>query len=113
MWQGLRLSDKQDREEYSLESEKFSFRTNDAVIIATLQSKAQSNEMSNYINEALRFYRDNASELTEIKLTLVQIKEMLSCGVITEQMQVVPVEENEMDLDTTSQLFMNSLDVFG
>lgn len=68
--------------------------------------------MSSYINEALRFYRDNSSELAEIKKTLNQIMEMLSMGVIMNNRGITP-EKKEIELDITSQLFMNSLDVFG
>ena len=96
---------------FIVEGTKISFRVSDPDIAKALNDKKKNNEMSSYINEALRFYLDNASQLFEIKQTVTEIKAMLESGVIVSS----GTGNMGHKLDTTDkmdQVLMGSLDAF-
>jgi len=89
---------------------KISFRVSDPNIIQALNNKKKNNEMSAYINEALRYYLNNAGQLSEIRQTVDEIKSILENGVIVNSERDttgLKPETNEVD-----QVFMESLEAF-
>lgn len=89
---------------------KISFRVSDPHIIQALNNKKKNNEMSAYINEALRYYVHNAGQLSEIRQTVDEIKAILEKGVIVNSEGATTVQEP--DTDEVDQVFMESLEAF-
>lgn len=96
---------------FTVEGTKISFRVSDPDIVKALNHKKKNNEMSAYINEALRFYMNNVSQLCEIKQAVAEIKAMLKNGVILSSEPVNTEQKLDM-VDEVDQLFMESLDAF-
>lgn len=96
----------------ALEGSKFSFRVNDPDIVRVLEAKQLSKEMSTYVNDAIRFYLDNAKNINEIKQMLVQLKDTISNGMVTTQGVATSVQEKQPEIDPMDQLLADNLDVF-
>ena len=96
---------------FIMEGTKISFRVSDPDVAKALNYKKKNNEMSAYINEALRFYLDNASQLSEIKQTVAEIKAMLENGVMVNS-EPSNTGQKLDTVDEVDQVFMESLDAF-
>lgn len=92
---------------------KISFRVSDPDIIKALNDKKKTNEMSAYINEALRVYLNNASQLYGIKQTVDEIKAILDNGIIVNSAGVISGQKPDaVTVDEVDHVFMESLDAF-
>lgn len=89
---------------------KVSFRVTDPYIIQALNNKKKNNEMSAYINEALRYYVYNGGQLSEIRQTVDEIKAILEKGVIVSSER--DTTGQKPDTNEVDQVFMESLEAF-
>ena len=87
--------------------DKYSFRVNDPEVARILEEKRLTGEMSAYINEALRFYKDNRQVMTELKKELEDIKNILQNGI-----SLKGPKKQEEEIDPVSEILINTLDTF-
>jgi hypothetical protein len=90
---------------------KISFRVSDPEVAEMLERKKQNGEMSAFINEALRFYKDNHLEILEIKRELKAIKEILESGGVT-YVGGDKTETKQKIISPAEEVLLNGLDVF-
>jgi hypothetical protein len=94
-----------------LSGRKVSIFISDPDIIKVLDTKTGKGEKTIFINEALRFYLDNAKNIAEINTTLGKMMELLNNGVAVQDPSSQPKEEITQE-NPVETMLLNSFSNF-
>lgn len=91
---------------------KISIVVNDPMVIKTLESKKARGEKTFFVNEALRFYLNNADNVIEIKQALIQLMDVCSKGIITHPNKSPELAVGQTDDDAICRTLADSIGGF-